>query len=48
MEVFRAKNLGLGQLRMFLISEIRKIFIKLRQAFVETPIPNYFNLEGHI
>ncbi len=33
---------------MFLTSESKKAFTKLRQAFVEAPIRNYFDLERHI
>ncbi len=33
---------------MFLTSEAKKAFTKLRQAFIETPILNYFDLERHI
>ncbi len=45
-EIFRAKNLG--QSETFFTSGARKAFTKLRQAFVETPILNHFNLEHHI
>ena len=43
----RAKNLG-SQSRLFLTSKIRKAFTKLRQAFVEAPILNHFDLKRYI
>ncbi len=46
-EVSRAKNLS-SQSRLFLTSEARKAFTKLRQAFVEAPILNHFDPERHI
>ncbi len=46
-EASRAKNLS-SQSGSFLISEARKAFTKLRQAFVEAPILNHFDLEHHI
>ncbi len=45
-EASRAKNLG--QLGLFLTSEARKAFIKLRQVFVETSILNHFDPEHYI
>ena len=45
-EAFRAKNLG--QSGTFLTANAKKAFIKLKQAFVETPILNYFDPERHI
>ena len=33
---------------MFLTANARRAFTKLRQAFVEAPIFNYFDLEHHI
>ena len=48
METFRAKNFSLGQSDMFLTANAKKAFTKLRQAFIEASILNYFNLEYHI
>ena len=45
-EVFKAKNLG--QSGMFFIANARRIFIKLRQAFVEAPILNHFDPKHYI
>ncbi len=47
LDVSQAKNLS-SQSRSFFISKARKAFTKLRQAFVETLILNYFDLERHI
>ena len=44
--VFKAKNLG--QLKLFLISEVRKTFIKLREVLVKAPILNHDNPEYYI
>ncbi len=46
-ETFRAKNLGI-QSRLFFTSRTKEAFTKLRQAFIETPILNHFDLEYHI
>ncbi len=46
-EASQAKNLN-SQSGLFLTSEARKTFTKLRQAFVEAPILNHFNPEHHI
>ncbi len=46
-EASRAKNLS-SKSRLFLTSEARKAFTKLRQVFVEGPILNHFDLERHI
>ena len=43
----KAKNLN-SQLKLFLISGTKKTFIKLRQAFIKTPILNHFDLERYI
>ena len=43
----RAKNLSISS-TLFLISRVKKIFIKLRQVFIETPIQNQFNLKHYI
>ena len=43
----KAKNLSI-QSKLFLTSRARKEFIILRQAFVEAPIINYFDLKRHI
>ncbi len=43
----KAKNLNI-QSRLFPTSRVRKTFIKLKQAFVEAPILNHFDLEHHI
>ena len=45
-KAFRAKNLG--QSGMFLTTNTRKAFTKLRQAFVEALILNHFDPEHHI
>ncbi len=45
-EASRAKNLG--QSGSFLTPKARKVFTKLRQAFVEAPILNHFDPERHI
>ena len=45
-EASRTKNLG--QLETFFISKAKKIFIKLKQAFIKAPILNYFGSEYHI
>ncbi len=45
-EAFRAKNLS--QSEMFLIADARRAFTKLRQAFVEALILNYFDPERYI
>ena len=42
----RAKNLSKS--RMFLIFKARKIFTKLRQAFVKALILNHFDPKHHI
>ena len=47
-EASRAKNLNLDQSGMFIAVNAKKAFTKLRQAFVEAPILNYFDLERHI
>ncbi len=47
-KAFRANNLGLGKSRMFFTSRTRKVFIKLRQTFVEAPILNYFDPKYYI
>ena len=47
-EAFRAQNLGLSQSKTFLISGAKKIFTKLKQAFIEAPILNHFDLEHYI
>ena len=46
-EIVRAKNLS-SQSALFLTSEAKKVFTKLRQAFVKAPILNHFDLERHI
>ena len=46
-KVSRAKNLSI-QLGLFLTFKAKKAFTKLRQAFVEAPILNHFDLEHHI
>ncbi len=46
-EASRAKNLGI-QSGLFFTSGARKAFTELRQAFVEAPILNHFDLERHI
>ncbi len=38
----------MGQLKMFFTPGAKKVFIKLKQVFVEAPIQNYFDLEHHI
>ena len=43
----KAKNLGLGQSRLFFTSRIKKAFIKLKQVFIKVLILNYFDLECH-
>ncbi len=45
-EASRAKNLG--QSGSFLTADARRAFTKLRQAFLEAPILNYFDPERHI
>ena len=45
-KAFKAKNLA--QLRTFFTSNIRKDFTKLRQAFIEAPILNFFDPEHPI
>ncbi len=45
-EASRGKNLG--QSGLFLTSEARKAFTKLKQSFVKAPILNYFDAERHI
>ena len=45
-KAFRTKNPD--QLGTFLIVDAKKAFTKLRQAFVEVPILNYFDLEYYI
>ncbi len=45
-EASRAKNLG--QSGLFLTTDARKTFTKLRQAFVEAPILNHFDPKRHI
>ncbi len=47
LEASRAKKLN-SQLWLFLNSKARKVFTKLRQVDVETPILNHFDLERHI
>ena len=47
-KVSRAKNLSLSQLVTFFTADPKRAFTKLRQAFVEAPILNYFDSEGHI
>ena len=42
----KAKNLG--QSGMFLTADIKRTFIKLRQAFVKAPILNHFDSKRHI
>ena len=46
-EASRVKNLS-SQSRTFLITNAKRAFTKLRQAFIKAPIPNYFNPEHHI
>ena len=46
-KVFRAKNFR-NQSRSFLILEPKKVFTKLRQAFVKALKLNYFDLEHHV
>ncbi len=46
-QALRAKKFS-SQSGLFLTSEVRKAFTKLRQAFVEAPILNYFNPEHYI
>ncbi len=46
-EVSQATNLS-SQSGLFLTSEGRKAFTKLRQAFIEAPILNHFDPERHI
>ncbi len=46
-EASRAKNFS-NQLGLFLTFGARKVFTKLRQAFVKAPILNHFNLVRHI
>ncbi len=46
-EASRAKNLS-SQVGLFFTADTRKVFTKLRQAFVEAPIPNHFDPECHI
>lgn len=43
---FKAKNLG--SLKMFLTSETKKAFIKLKQAFIKALIHNHYNQKHHI
>ncbi len=45
-EASRAENLG--QSGSFLTTDARRAFTKLKQAFVEAPIINYFDPECHI
>ena len=45
-KAFRAKNLG--QLGTFLTADARRVFIKLRQVFVEALILNHFDLKRYI
>ena len=45
-EASKAKNLG--QSRLFLTADAKRVFTKLRQAFVKALILNYFNPERHI
>ncbi len=45
-KVSRAKNSD--QSGLFLTVDTRRAFIKLRQAFVETPILNHFDSERYI
>ncbi len=45
-EASEAKNLG--QSGLFLTTDARRAFTKLRQAFVKAPILNHFNPECHI
>ena len=45
-EASRAKNLG--QLKTFLTADTRRVFTKLKQAFVESSILNHFDLKRHI
>ena len=45
-EASKVKNLN--QLDTFLTADARRTFIKLRQAFVEAPILNYFDPKRHI
>ncbi len=47
-EVFKAKDLDIGQLGAFFTSRIRKTFTELRQVFVKAPILNHFDLECYI
>ncbi len=47
LEAFRVKNFS-SQSRLFFTPKARNAFIKLRQAFVETPILNHFDPERHI
>ena len=46
-ELSRARNYS-SQSRAFLTTNARRAFTKLRQAFVEAPILNHFDLEHHI
>ena len=45
-EISKAKNLG--QSSIFFITNAKKAFIKLKQAFVEALILNHFDPERHI
>ncbi len=44
---FQAKNLS-SQSGLFFITNTKKSFTKLRQAFIKVPILNHFDLERHI
>ena len=45
-EAFKAKNLD--QTSMFFTDDVKRAFTKLRQAFIEALILNYFDSERHI
>ena len=46
-EASRTRNLN-SQSGAFFTTDARKTFTELRQAFIEAPILNHFNLEHHI
>ena len=46
-ETSRARNLN-SQLEVFLITDAKRAFIKLRQTFIKAPILNHFDSERYI